>query len=215
MKTQTILKEHILPNSFYERDDVVSIAKELLGKYVYTNFEGVWTGGKIVETEAYCGATDKACHAHLNRRTNRTQTMFLKGGVAYVYLCYGIHHLFNIVTNKQDHADAVLVRGIEPTVGIEKMMERRNMKKLQNRITAGPGCLTQALGMTTDLDKSSVSGPNIWLTDYDLVNSKKATDVEESQVIKGPRVGIDYAGEDAKLPWRFSIKDNKWVSPAK
>ena len=131
-----------LPKSFYTRTDVVQISKDLLGKHLVTNFDGQRTVGKIVETEAYRAPDDKACHAHLNRFTKRTQVMFEEGGVAYVYLCYGIHHLFNIVTAKEGMAHAILVRGIEPVENVELMMERRGMDKLKTQLTAGPGVLS-------------------------------------------------------------------------
>lgn len=115
----------ILPESFYTRTDVVMIAKELLGKTLVTNFGGVATAGMIVETEAYAGVADKASHAYGGRRTTRTEIMYMHGGTAYVYLCYGIHHLFNVVTNVRDVHHAVLIRAIEPLAGIDIMLERR------------------------------------------------------------------------------------------
>lgn len=185
---------------------MVQISKELLGKTLYTHFNGITTAGIITETEAYCGATDKACHAHF-KRTKRNEIMFAEGGVSYVYLCYGIHHLFNVVTNQKGHADAVLIRAIEPTVGIETMLERRNMTKTQTRLTAGPGCLSRALGITKQQYGESLQGDCVWIEDN---NPDKP--IEDSQIIKTTRIGIDYAEEDALLPWRFYIEGNKWVS---
>ena len=197
-----------LPISFYERDDVVQIARELLGKVLCTNFEGIVTKGIIVETEAYNGRSDKACHAHFAGKTNRTKIMYERGGLAYVYLCYGIHHLFNIVTNKEGCADAVLVRGIEPLEGIDHILERRSKKKLERSVGGGPGIASQALGITTDNYGTDLLGDNIWIE-----NDNKILHSED--IIASPRVGVDYAGEDALLPWRFRIKDNKFTSPAK
>ncbi|RIJ36735.1 DNA-3-methyladenine glycosylase [Pontibacter oryzae] len=194
-----------LTKSFYTRPDVVQLAQELLGKYVYTCVDGMLTGGMIVETEAYSGENDKACHAHLQRRTQRTEIMYAEGGVAYVYLVYGMHHLFNIITNQQGSADAVLVRAIEPEVGIEEMQLRRNMQQLKPNLTAGPGVLSQALGINKKLYGTDLTGSTIWLEDKNVV-------LPPESIAAGPRIGIDYAGEDALLPWRFWVKESKWVS---
>jgi DNA-3-methyladenine glycosylase len=134
-----------IPLEFYQGVDVVAIARELLGKVLVTNIDGAITSGMIVETEAYHGLKDKACHAYNGRRTARTEVMYQSGGLAYVYLCYGIHSLFNIVTNVKDRADAVLIRAIEPLEGLEVMMERRKQAKLQPTLTAGPTSNTAKL----------------------------------------------------------------------
>ncbi|MDX5480425.1 MAG: DNA-3-methyladenine glycosylase [Hymenobacteraceae bacterium] len=197
-----------VPQSFYTRPDVVQIAQELLGKYLYTNINGVLTGGMIVETEAYAGENDQACHAHLNRRTKRTEIMYQKGGVAYVYLVYGIYHLFNIITNEQDRADAVLVRAIEPELGVEEMLLRRNMASIRQNLTAGPGVLSIALGIDKRHYGTDLTGDTIWVED-------KGIRLPAEDIASGSRVGIDYAGEDALLPWRFWVKGNKWVSRKK
>jgi len=202
------MQSQILPQSFYQSHDVVGISRALLGKFLMTEIDGVRTGGMVVETEAYCGETDKACHAHLNRRTKRTEIMFGPGGHAYVYLCYGIHHLFNIVTNVKGKADAVLIRAIEPTEGVEVMQQRRDMQKLQPRLTAGPGSLSKALGISTQHYGSLLINPPIWIED-------RGVGIPESSIIASPRVGVDYAEEDAALPWRFRMKGNRWCSPAK
>jgi DNA-3-methyladenine glycosylase len=197
-----------LPQTFYSRTDVVQIAQELIGKYLMTNIDGELCGGMIVETEAYCGATDKACHAHLNRRTKRTEVMFQTGGVAYIYLCYGIHHLFNVVTNQQNHADAVLIRAIEPADNIETMLKRRKQQKADFKLTAGPGALTEALGISTKLYGTDLQGDMIWIEDRNI-------QINPTEIIAGYRVGVSYAREDALLPWRFSLQGSKWVSRAK
>ena len=163
------------------------------------------TGGMIVETEAYAGINDRACHAHLNRRTQRTEIMYNEGGVAYVYLVYGIYHLFNIITNEKDKADAVLVRAIEPEAGIEEMLLRRNMANIKPNLTAGPGVLSIALGINKKLYGADLTGNIVWLED-------KGINVAPESIATGPRIGVDYAGEDAQLPWRFWVKGNKWVS---
>ncbi len=197
-----------LPKSLYSGDDPVNIAKNLLGKILCTKFDGILTSGKIVETEAYNGRTDKACHSHIHGKTERTKIMFGEPGVAYVYLCYGIHHLFNVVTNEVGKADAVLVRGIEPVDGIETILERRGKSKLERSVGGGPGIVSQALRITTDNYGEDLTGNLIWIED-------RGIKVPESEIVASPRVGVDYAEEDAKLPWRFRIKGNGFTSPAK
>lgn len=201
MNTSEFVK---IPKSFYEREDVVKIARELLGKYVFTHIGGCLTGGMIVETEAYDGRKDKACHAFL-RRTKRTEVMYQSGGLAYIYLCYGIHHLFNIVTNRDGYADAVLVRAIEPIHGIQHMKERYG--KETKRLTNGPGKLSKALGITKEFSGVDLTGDHIYLAEKD--------NQETPNIVSDVRIGIDYAEEDALLPWRFFINQNEWVSKQK
>ncbi len=189
---------------WFRGNDVVLMARMLLGKMLCTNIGNQLTKGKIVETEAYCGDNDKACHANGQRKTPRNQVMFEAGGHAYVYLCYGIHHLFNIVTNKPGRADAVLIRAVEPMEGVEVMMQRRNLGKSDQRLTSGPGKLTRALGIEVAHNGSRLSEDLIWIE-----NGPKIPPV---QIVATTRVGVDYAGEDALKPWRFYIKENKWVS---
>lgn len=184
-----------LPLSFYQRDDVVALSQELLGHYLFTEIDGVRTGGIITETEAYRGPEDRASHAYGMRRTKRNEMMYHDGGYSYVYLCYGIHALFNVVTNKSGVPHAILIRAIEPTVGIDTMLSRRKKLKQDRTLTTGPGALSQALGITTHHNGLKLTGTPIWI--------EKGQQASPSQIIAGPRVGIDYAGEDAKLPWRF------------
>ena len=198
----------ILPESFYTRKDVVKIARELLGKVLVTAFDGVLTSGMIVETEACAGATDKASHAFGSRRTNRTEVMYMHGGAAYVYLCYGIHHLFNVVTNLQDTPHAILIRAIEPLEGIDIMLERRGKEKLTPSLTAGPGAMSMALGIHTCQTGSSLQGPDIRIED-------RGIKVASKDIIAGTRVGVAYAMDDALRPYRFSIKGNRYVSKGK
>jgi DNA-3-methyladenine glycosylase len=198
----------ILPDSFYQRPDVVAIAKELLGKVLVTNFDGQYTSGLIVETEAYRGAGDKASHAFGNRRTSRTEVMYGHGGVAYVYLCYGIHHLFNVVTNVEHVPHAILIRAVEPLEGIEIMLERRRKEKLQPNLTAGPGAMSEALGIKTKHTGLNLQGPEIFIED-------RGRKTPRSTIVSATRVGVAYAQEDALLPYRFYIKDNKYVSKGK
>jgi DNA-3-methyladenine glycosylase len=194
-----------LGKSFYERDNVVQIAQELPGKFLMTKFDGIITGGMITEVEAYNGVTDHASHAFNNRRTVRTEVMYSAGGTAYVYLCYGIHHLFNVVTNKSGIPHAILIRAIEPTVGIDLMMKRRKKSLLDFTLTSGPGALSEALGIQTQHTGKSLLTGNIWLEDRGIV-------ITQAMITKTTRIGVDYAGTDALLPYRFYIKENKWIS---
>lgn len=194
-----------LPYSFYQQEDVVSLAVQLLGKQLFTLIDGKLTGGTIVETEAYNGVIDKASHAYGGRFTPRTSTMYEAGGVSYVYLCYGIHHLFNVVTGIKGTPHAVLVRGLEPIAGIDTMLTRRKMQNIAPRITAGPGALAQALGIDKNLNAKDLSGEEIWIADNGIV-------FQEDQIVASPRVGVAYAEDHALLPYRFYIKGNKYVS---
>ena len=198
----------ILPESFYSRKDVVKIAQELLGKVLVTEFNGIHTAGMITETEAYAGTIDKASHAFGNRRTNRTEVMFGHGGVAYVYLCYGIHHLFNVVTNEKGTPHAILVRAVEPLEGIEEMLMRRGKTVLQPSLTAGPGAMSMALGIHSSNTGLSLQGPEIFIEDRGIKVSKK-------DIVAATRVGVAYAQDDAYLPYRFYMKGNAYVSKGK
>ena len=186
-----------LQKEFYLRDDVVMVARELLGKFLMTNIDGKLTGGMITETEAYAGITDKASHAYGGRRTPRTEIMFGQGGFAYVYLCYGVHYLFNVVTNVQDVPHAVLIRGVEPVDGLEEIYLRIKKNKLKG-LADGPGKLTKALGITMDLNKKCLTGNQIWIED-------RGVTVPNKNILVSKRIGIDYAEEDALLPYRFNL----------
>ncbi len=199
-----------MPRDFYLGEDVVQISKALLGKYLCTRFDGALCVGKIVETEAYRAPDDKACHAYNNRLTDRTRPMFAEGGIAYVYLCYGIHHLFNVVTGAENQAHAVLIRAIEPIENVETMLKRRNFDRLKPQLTAGPGVMSKALGIKVQHTSLCLYHPEspIWLTEGSPLSPKTA-------IIASPRVGVAYAEECADWPWRFRLKDSKWTSPAK
>jgi DNA-3-methyladenine glycosylase len=194
-----------LGEDYYLGNDVVAISKNLLGKYLFTCIDGVTTGGYIVETEAYNGIIDKASHAYGNRLTTRTKTMFMQGGIAYVYLCYGIHEMFNIVTNVEGEPHAILIRAINPTDGIDIMLLRRNMQVIKPNITAGPGSVAKALGISRNMNAISLQSGTIWVEDRGL-------DFTDEEITIGPRIGVSYAGEDAFLPYRFYVKGNKFVS---
>jgi DNA-3-methyladenine glycosylase len=193
-----------LPESFYERKNVVKIARELLGKSLFTKVDNIVTGGIIVETEAYSWK-EKGCHAFGGKMTGRNEIMFGKGGYAYVYLCYGMHNLFNVVTNIEGTADAVLVRALEPNVGIDEMKLRRGELKNPYHLTSGPGKLTKALAINKTFNGKYLLNTDVWIEDLGSI-------VKNKDIIASKRIGIDYAGEDAALPWRFTIKDNKWIS---
>jgi DNA-3-methyladenine glycosylase len=190
---------------FYTHNDVLSITRNLLGKYLFTKIDGVVTGGYIVEAEAYNGIIDRASHAYGNRQTPRTQTMYQQGGVSYVYLCYGIHDMFNVVTSTEGQPHAVLIRAIVPTDGIEEMLLRRDMPVLKNNITMGPGSVAKALGISRKINAFDLTGDVIWIEDRGL----SFTDDEIKAV---PRVGVAYAAEDALLPYRLFVKGNPYVS---
>jgi len=189
-----------LSKSFYQRDNVVQIAKDLLGKYLFTNLGDGITSGIITETEAYCGITDKASHAYGNLRTARTEIMYMDGGVAYVYLCYGIHSLFNIVTNKIDIPHAVLIRGIKPVDGIEIMLKRSKKTDISKLNGIGPGNVSKLLNIHFSQSGESLFDNKIWLEDRGLK-------IPPFKIIAAPRVGVDYADEDAFLPYRFRFTE--------
>lgn len=194
-----------LSKDFYQRENVLTIAKELLGKILVTKFEGIETSGRIVEVEAYKGIVDKASHAYAGRRTARNEVMYADGGLAYIYLCYGIHHLFNVVTHLRDTPHAILIRGVEPLKGIEMMLQRTGKKKLDTRLTRGPGNVSKALGLHTSKSGWPLRHRELFMADDGFVYQRQ-------QIGSSPRIGVDYAGEDALLPYRFYIKGNPFVS---
>ena len=194
-----------LPLSFYQRDNVLQVAKDLLGKIIVTKWNDIVTSARIVETEAYAGVIDRASHAYGARRTNRNEVMYAKGGIAYVYLCYGIHHLFNVVTNKHEIPHAILIRGGEPLEGTGEMLKRTGKIKLDHTLTRGPGNLSKALGILTLHSGTSLLGKNLFIADDGFKYKKK-------EIAASPRIGVDYAGEDALLHYRFYVKGNPYVS---
>ncbi len=194
-----------LPLSYYLNQDVLFLAKDLLGKVLFTEIDGDVTAGIIVETEAYFGVLDKASHAYGGRRTSRTETLYHPGGVSYVYLCYGIHHLFNIVSSVEDEPHAVLVRAVEPLIGSDIMELRRNMPASKPAISSGPGSAAKALGIDRSFNKKDLTENEIWIEDHGIRYSPET-------IVAGPRIGVAYAQEDALLPWRFYVKGNKYVS---
>jgi DNA-3-methyladenine glycosylase len=194
-----------LPLSYYLNQDVIFLAKDLLGKVLFTEINGDITAGIIVETEAYFGVIDKASHAYGGRRTGRTETLYTQGGVSYVYLCYGIHHLFNVVSSVEVEPHAVLVRAVEPLIGKEIMEIRRNMPASKTAISSGPGSAAKALGIDRSFNKKDLTENEIWIEDHRIKYSP-------DEIVSGPRIGVAYAQEDALLPWRFYVRGNKYVS---
>jgi DNA-3-methyladenine glycosylase len=190
-----------LEESFYLRTNVIRVARDLLGKYLFTKIAGKVTAGMIVETEAY-SHLERGCHA-FNGKTSRNAVMFESGGVSYVYLCYGIHHLFNVVTNDKDVPEAVLIRALEPKIGEKHMLKRMGTDSAK-RITSGPGKLTKALGIDRRFNGKQLRDNEIWLEEGEVI--------QPSKILASARIGINYAGVDALLPWRFTIKDSPWVS---
>lgn len=194
-----------LPISFYNRNKVWQIAEELIGKIVVTNFNDNLTAGRIVETEAYNGIYDKASHSFNNKRTARNEVMYAAAGVSYVYICYGMHHLFNVVTNKENIPDAVLIRAVEPMEGLNIMLKRTNKKQNDFTITKGPGNLSRALGISKNTSGIALTSENLFLCDDGFLFSK-------NEIVNSPRIGVESAGADALLPYRFFVKNNQYVS---
>ena len=191
-----------IPLSFYRKENVIQISKSLLGKKIYSNINNQLVSGMIVETEAYNGIKDKASHAFNNNLTKRTQPMFSIGGISYIYLCYGIHHLFNIVTNNENIPDAILIRAVQPLCGINIMQKRRNVNT--NKLCSGPGCFTKSFGIDLRHNQYSLISNTIWIEDYKSINA--------NNIICSPRVGIAYAKDFKFKPWRFRIKNNLYTS---
>ena len=193
-----------LPRDFYTRPNVLTVARELLGKLlVVPTANGKRVSGRIVEVEAYRGPQDRAAHSYSGRRTKRTEPMYGIGGTAYVFFVYGMYYQFNVVTNAADAPHAVLIRAVEPVEGIELMRKRRHRQPDHN-LTNGPGKLCIALGIDRKLDGADLLGNKVWLED--------AKQIPRAQIASGPRVGIDYAEEWKDKPWRFWIRNNPFVS---
>ncbi len=196
-----------LPLSFYNKNNVVHIAKQLIGTIIITQFNGQTTSGRIVETEAYIGLTDKASHSYNAKRTTRNEHMYAQAGTAYVYICYGMHHLFNVVTNKKMVPDAVLIRAIEPMQGIAYMLQRTGKPMANYTLTKGPGNVSKALG----IDKIH-SGSNLLLANSSITIVQGGVQFEPHEIGASKRIGVESAGEAANYPYRFYVKGNKYVS---
>lgn len=187
-----------LPPEFYQHTNTKKIARQLLGKILYTRFNNQITSGIITETEAYEGANDKACHAWGGRYTQRTKTMYEAGGISYVYLCYGLHHMFNVVTHQYGQPHAILVRSIKPVEGIPVMEKRKNAVFTQKNFAIGPGNVCKILGINLKHNALDLTGTSIWIED----NGVKT---KNSEIEITPRIGIEYAGEDARRMNRFVL----------
>ena len=193
---------------FYTRKDVIQIARYLIGKILVTHLPEGITSGRIVETEAYMGLTDRASHSFGGRRTARNEHMYASGGSSYVYICYGMHQMFNVVTNEKDVPDAVLVRALEPLEGVEIMLKRTGKKKLDYTLTRGPGNLGKALGIHKGLSGLDLRDDRLFIAD-DGFNAKP------EDIVVTKRIGVEPAGKDALLPYRFILRNNKYVSARK
>ena len=190
----------LLPKTYYLHHDVVFLAKDLIGKYLFSKIGGQLCGGIITETEAYKGIEDRACHAFGGRRTKRNEMMYAEGGVAYVYLCYGMHPLLNVVTNQKDTPDAILIRAIYATHGEELMLKRTGKPQMNQQVTNGPGKVTKALGITLTDNGEPLQNKRIWIENRNL-------DLSKTEVLATTRIGVSYAGADALLPYRFQLPD--------
>lgn len=197
-----MLKNQILKEKFYQRD-TVTVAKELLGKKLTHIFKGQAISGLITETEAYLGVTDKACHTYAGKKTAKTQSMYLKGGHAYVYLIYGLYYCFNVVTRTEEHPEAVLIRSLEPVAGIDQMKIFRKKEELKD-LTTGPGKLCEAMAINKSHDGVGLQGQELFI--------QEGISITPAQIITKPRVGIDYAEESKDWPLRFYVKDSKFIS---
>jgi DNA-3-methyladenine glycosylase len=194
-----------IPASFYLRKDVVLIARELIGKIIVSQIEGIRTAGRIVETEAYVAITDKASHSYGGKRTSRNQHMYEIGGTLYVYICYGLHQMVNIVTNEKNIPDAILLRAIEPLEGITEMTRRTGKDRNDKTITRGPGNVGKALGIFKNHSGISLSGNEIFLAEDNFK-------IHPDRIGISSRIGVESSGSDAALPYRFFLKRNVYVS---
>ena len=186
-----------LSREFFARD-AVTLARDMLGKKLLRRYGGRVVGGIIMETEAYLGEEDTACHASRGC-TPRTQVMYGPAGHYYVYLIYGMYHMLNIVTGEEGHPQAVLVRALHPVLGVEQMKARRG-GAAEKQLCNGPGKLCQALAIDRSFNGLAVDGGDLWLED--------APPVDDARISAGPRVGIGYASqEDQQRPWRFILHD--------
>lgn len=190
-----------LGHEFYRRP-TLDVARSLLGKVLVRRLRGRNLAGKIVETEAYVGPHDLACHASKGR-TTRTSIMFQGGGCAYVYMIYGFYYCLNAVTEAEDYPAAVLIRAVEPLDHIPVMKRLRKNPEQSTNIASGPGKLCMAMGIDKALNGADLTGDTLWIEDREL---------PVGQILATPRVGVDYAGEYKDKPWRFYVRGNPHVS---
>ncbi len=194
-----------LPPEFYRQEDVVLVARQLLGKHVYSLIDGQLTGGIIVETEAYKGPEDRGSHAYNGKRTPRNEMMYAAGGLAYMYICYGIHDMLNIVTGLAGTSHAALIRAIEPIEGVDVMRTRRHLFNRDIRLCQGPGALAKAMGLTKIHNGIDLQDNVIWLEDHGLMYT-------DDRIVSSARVGMNFDGPFKTIPWRFYVKGNPFVS---
>jgi DNA-3-methyladenine glycosylase len=194
-----------LPLSFYRRP-AEAVARELLGRYLVRELDGERLVLRLVETEAYLGAPDRASHASGGRRTPRNESLYLPGGYAYVYLIYGMHYCLNAVTGEANEGGAVLLRAGEPVAGETRMRENRGWTRepRPGDLAGGPGKVCQALAIGRELDSVRLDRPPLFIA--------KGEPVPAEQIVASPRIGVDYAGEAAHWPLRFSLRGNPHVS---
>lgn len=190
-----------LHRPFYSRP-TLEVASDLLGKVLVRRLNGRELRGKIVETEAYIGSEDLACHASRGH-TPRTAVMFGLPGHAYVYMIYGFYFCLNVVTERKGYPAAVLIRAIEPLDNVELMRQLRNNPQRDTNIASGPGKLCRAMSIDKSLNGENLFGTKLWIEDRNI---------DPGPIGTSPRVGIDYAGEYKDKPWRFYIDDNPHVS---
>jgi len=194
----------MLPLSYFEATDTVALARHLIGKVLVTNFDGLRTAGRIVETEAYLGTVDRASHAYRGR-TRRTEVMFGPAGRAYVYLCYGLHQMFNIVVREEGVPHAILVRALEPLEGQETMLRRTGKGAVDTTLTRGPGNVGKAMGFHTRQCGLRLDSDELFVADDGFCWPEAAIGVSA-------RIGVAYAGVDAGLPYRFYVIGHPYVS---
>ncbi|WP_069661208.1 DNA-3-methyladenine glycosylase [Arcticibacter eurypsychrophilus] len=197
------LKPAKLPDEFYLREDVLLIARQLLGKKLCTDVDGLFSSGIIVEAEAYIGPEDRGSHAYNNKRTNRNEVMYARGGVIYMYICYGIHDMLNIVTGAEGSSHAILIRALQPVDGISIMQNRRGITDLK-KLCKGPGALAKAMGLFKLHNGISLQSNKIWIEEGEVVSPE--------QVVETARVGMNFEGIYKRIPWRFYIKENPYIS---
>ncbi len=193
---------------FLEQEDPVAVARGLIGMELITTLDGVETAGTITETEAYWAPEDRASHAFGNRRTARTEPFYGRAGTSYVYLCYGIHELFNVISGPVGVPHAILIRAIAPSRGLPTMLKRRHMETLKPQLSRGPGVVTKVLAITRQhnaLDLLDAGSP------VRLIGTPAA--LADGEIVATPRIGIDGAGPEwAAKPWRFYRRGSRFVS---
>ena len=210
-----------MDKKFFQQDGI-NLAKSILGKYLIRKYDEKIIVSKIVETESYMGVEDKAAHVYGDKKTERTKPLYLDGGHIYVYLIYGMYYCFNISSNKENIPECVLIRAIEPIEGIDEISYNRYKKDYNDlssyqrkNITNGPGKLCMALNINKDLNSKSILGNELYISDYYYKNNEKIYADDNFEIEIDKRINIDYAEEAKDYPWRFYIKDNKYVSVIK